>query len=266
MRKPVRIAALARAIGAFASVMGAFASGIGACASTAMILQPVTPPNAPTSARSAAPAAAPAAAHTTAPTTTANFCAIVQQRLAGTALPVRNVVHTDYQAFVKSKPRVNPLEAHQFAQFEDASRSLPMRISCKTKTADHINAVYGSGHASDDSVSCRDINRATIMGVWSALAANERQRAAFPPWRVMLDGDDIHVMGSAYLKPYRFVYLGEDGLPHVLAKGLLARWDDWLWKLAPERFRGAHYCHLLAPEFARRLMQGQIDPAGVPER
>ncbi len=198
--------------------------------------------------------------------TSDQFCVAVQQRMAGTTRPVRNVVHTDYAAFKKSKPQVNPLETEQFAQYEDETRTRPMRISCKTKTADHINAVYGPGSAAGDLVSCKEINRSTIMGQWTRMALGERQRAKWPPWRVMLDGDDIQVMGSGYLKPYRFVYLGDDGLPHVLAKGLLAEWDDWRWKLAPERFRGTHYCHLLAPEFARRLMLGEIDPATVPER
>ncbi len=42
--------------------------------------------------------------------TTPDLCAAVLRRLTGTTRPIRNVVHTDYQPFVLSKPQIDPLE------------------------------------------------------------------------------------------------------------------------------------------------------------
>lgn len=199
------------------------------------------------------------------PRTTPEFCSEVQRRLAGTSRPVRNALHSSYAAFKKSKPKIAPLEAQQYVQYEDAEGKLPMRISCKTKTADNINAIYGAGSASGAPVSCRDINRSTILGVWAAMPAEERQRAAWMPSRVMLDGDQVSFMGNLYIAPYAFLYLGRDGMPHVLARALHVDWDNWVWKWAPDRVRGTYYCHLIAPEYAHRLMRGEVRPAAQPE-
>jgi hypothetical protein len=190
--------------------------------------------------------------------TRADFCSEVQRSLTGTALPMSTRLHTDYDAFVQSKPQIQPLQAQQYVQYEDSAGAQPMRISCKTKTADHINVVYGAGSAPGGDVSCRDVNRSIINAAWSAMSAPEREHAAFAPWRIMLDGDDVGFMGNRFIAPYEFAYLGTDGLPHVLAKALRVDWENWLWKIAPDRVRGTHYCHLIAPEFARRVMRGEV--------
>lgn len=202
------------------------------------------------------PAAGDAAFSSTGP----QFCAEVQRRVAGTQQPLRNVVHDSFDSFVKSKPSVQPLEPQQYVEFADAARTQPMRISCKLKTADHINEVYGNGAAArEESVNaCRDINRATVLAVFRSLDPVERTRLAVPPRRFMLDGDQNRIMGSGWIEPYPFVYAGANGTVHVHAKALLVFWNDWRWKLAPDRFRGTHYCHLLAPEYARALMTGAV--------
>jgi len=197
--------------------------------------------------------------------TTPDFCSEVQRQLAGaTQVAVTTRLHTDFQAFVKSKAKIQPLEVEQFVQYEDAAATQPMRISCKTKSPDHINAVYGAGSATGDG-SCRDVNRNIIMSVWATLSAQQRAGARLPPWRILLDGDDVTVRGSRYVAPYPFVYLGDDQQTHVLSIALRVNWDDWLWKWAPDRVRGAHYCHLLAPEYALRLIRGEVR-ATAPQR
>jgi hypothetical protein len=188
------------------------------------------------------------------------FCAEVQRRVAGTQQPLRNVVHDTFESFVQSKPSVQPLEPQQFVEYADADRTQPRRISCKLKTADHINAVYGSGAAATDESenACREINRATVLAVFRGLDAGARARVAVPPHRFMLDGDENRIMGSGWVEPYPFVYAGAEGTVHLHAKSLLVFWGDWRWKLAPDRFRGTHYCHLIAPEYARALMTGEL--------
>lgn len=216
-------------------------------------------------AAGAAVAQQPVAADSAFGRTGPQFCAEVQRRVAGTQQPLRNVVHESFESFVKSKPSVQPLEPQQFVEFADPAHTQPRRISCKLKTADHINAVYGDGAAAADENenACREINRATVLAVFRDLDPGARARLAVPPHRFMLDGDENRIMGSGWIEPYPFVYAGADGAVHLHAKALLVFWNDWRWKLAPDRFRGTHYCHLIAPEYARALMTGELSAPAV---
>jgi hypothetical protein len=198
----------------------------------------------------------------TAPTAAAadpNFCAEAQRQTTGAALPVRNVVHPDYASFVESKPGITPLETQQFSEPPAATGSVSPRVSCKMKTADHIRSVHGANatRVDDDRNACRELNRDTILSVWARLPAGQRVRVAVPPNRFMLHADENRITGSSWTAPYNHVW-GEGDRVHVRAKALLVLWDDWRWKLAPDRFRGTHYCHLITPEYARALMLGQL--------
>jgi hypothetical protein len=184
-------------------------------------------------------------------------CAEAQRRLAGTALPVSNVVETAFEAFKKSKPSVEPLRTHQYLEADPAGR--PLQLSCKTKSADHLRSAHGAAAAGADRA-CRELHRDMVNEVWRALPAAERARAAHPPWRVMLDADTVSHMGSSWLKSRAEARVGADGRLHLRAAGLLAEWEDWRWKFMPESFRGNHYCHLVAPERIRRLMLGEETP------
>jgi hypothetical protein len=184
------------------------------------------------------------------------LCAEVQRYLAGTAKVARNIVHTDYESFVKSKPSASPFETQQYVMYESGMQR-PLRVSCKTKTADHLKEVYGAGTADGVRRSCRDVNRGLVLAAFAAMTPAERGRVKFRPSRVMLDGDD-RVVGPGFVRPYAFAYEGTDAMPHLRARELYVTWSDWRWKIAPERFRGTHYCHLVAPEYARRIMLGEI--------
>jgi hypothetical protein len=189
-----------------------------------------------------------------------DFCTAVQLALAGTTLMPKNTIHTDWIAFRESKPGIQPLESQQYVEYEDAARTRPKRISCKTKTWDHLIEFYGDGSArTGGAANCRDMNRDTVLSVWRALAPEERARAKHPPQALMLDGDDNRKTGSAWVEPYEFVYRATDGRIHMLSKALYVPWNEWPWKLAPAAFRGTYYCHLIAPEYARRVMLGEVE-------
>lgn len=193
--------------------------------------------------------------------TTPDLCAAVLRRLTGTTRPIRNVVHTDYQPFVLSKPQIDPLETQQYLQFEDEAKTLPTMLMCKGKSADHIVAAHGPDAARLDlETSCRDVNRDIVLGVWRSLAQAERAALREPPQRIMLDGDEVKLTGSRWITPFQFAYTGADGRPHLVARRLRADWDDWRWKLAPTSWRGTYYCQLASPEYVRRLMLGQATP------
>lgn len=188
--------------------------------------------------------------------TTDTYCRDVQQLLAGTALVAKNTVQPDFDAFVKSKPQVAPLETQQFVERADGGRGAPVLVACKTKSADHLNAVYGAATARGDDSTCRELNRHTVQGIWAQLSSAERAAAKWAPHQIMLDADDVGFMGKEFIQPFEFHYTGSDGRPHLRAKAQVALWNDWRWKVMPERFRGTHYCRLIAPEYARALIQG----------
>lgn len=190
--------------------------------------------------------------------TSDSFCVGVQQALAGTNLPMRNDVHDTFESFKKSKVSIQPLTIHQFVLFDDSARTQPLRISCKTKTADQLNETYGANSATGGGAQCRDIHRAIVKSTWNGLTPEERARSADAPNRILLDADRNTYMGSRWVSDYDYVYRDAEGRLHLFAKTLHVAWDDWRFAWAPDRVRGVQYCHLIAPEHLRRIMLGEV--------
>lgn len=195
------------------------------------------------------------------PVTGPEFCTSVAQVFATTALKPRNTVFTDYEAYRQSKLEARPLTSYQYTYPEPGTHGSPMRVSCKVKTPDHLNAVYGPGTASDRGITCRDINQQTFRQVYASLTTEESARLAIPESRVQFEPDDSTFMGFIYVSAYDFAWFGPEGNLHILAKSLRVDWDNFWLSWAPERLRGAYYCHLVAPEYARRLVLGETRPA-----
>jgi hypothetical protein len=194
-----------------------------------------------------------------APVTTDDFCSRVQQILAGTPmLPDSNTVYTDYPAFRASKTSVRPLTNHQYVMPEPGTANSPMRVSCKVKTPDHLNAAYGPGTATDQGLGCLDINRDTARRVYAGLSAAEKLRIRIPEALLIFDPDESTFMGSSWVGEYPFAWTGTDGRLHLQAKLLRVDWDNVWLSWAPDRLRGAIYCHLVAPEYLHRLVLGEV--------
>lgn len=188
------------------------------------------------------------------------FCADAQQLIAGTPLRPENVVHTDYDAFVLSKPEVRPLRTEQYVWYEDEARTQPRMISCKMKTADHIATEYGAGEVRGEGL-CADINRRTLERVLESMSAAERRRLAFDGGRnVVFDAEERTTEGPVWLAPYAFAYIGEDGALHLKAKAMRNDWLDPRYAQAPARFKGTRYCHLVAPQYLARLLRAEVAP------
>jgi hypothetical protein len=194
------------------------------------------------------------------------FCAAAQRQIGAVTIPVRNVVHRDHESFVLSKPGVAPLETQQFSEPASTPGGVLGQISCKMKTADHIRAVHGAAAAGaqDNRNACRELNRQSIRAAWEGLSTTQRAGVAVRPSRFLLHADDVRMTGSSWTQPYQHVWATADGEVHVRAKSLLALWEDWRWKLAPESFRGTHYCHLITPAYARALMLGELQAPAPP--
>jgi hypothetical protein len=192
-----------------------------------------------------------------APASDERFCARAQALVAGTTRPTRVTVHEDYESFKESKAAIRPLEIHQYVLREEGTGRGAMRISCKLKSADQILEVYGAGAARPPDRSCADVNRATADAVYGSLGREEGARIAIPRERLHFDEDDNRLMGSRWVESYPFVYRSDRGL-HLAARSLHIDWTDVRFAWAPDRLRGVHYCHLIAPEYLRRLILGEV--------
>jgi hypothetical protein len=193
-----------------------------------------------------------------------DFCAAAQRLVTGTTVPVANVVHDEFEAFVLSKPQVRPLESQQYHWYADAGRTQLMMISCKLKTADHISTEYGA-HAAGPQRSCVDVNRATVAAVGAALQA-AGEPLAFSPDAIRLPADAMTRNGPQWLEPHTMILTHVDGTLEILARSFRADWTDPAHARVPERFRGTHYCHLVAPEYLRAVLTGAAAPQGEPWR
>lgn len=187
------------------------------------------------------------------PVTDKDFCERVQRDLTGTKLPLVNIVYPDYEAFKESKTKIDPVEIGQYVITDGMSAT---RVSCKTKTSDHLQDRYGQDAAVADK-SCADINRMTIDAVYGALTDEEKSKLKIQREDIVLEPDETVFMGSEWVKDYDFVYRGPEAKMHVMGKSLYVTWTNIAFRWAPERFRGVRYCHLIAPEYAKRLALGE---------
>lgn len=184
------------------------------------------------------------------------YCAEVQHLIAGTSLPVVNVVHPDYTAFVKSKPKIRPLETEQYTTLDDAGR--PKIISCKMKTVDHLKAEYGEAAAGEDA-SCAAWNRRTWEAVLTGFTDKERRGLRFDEGRdVVFDLDVVTNQGQIWVLPFPIARVDPDGALHLLSKSMKNDWTDPRYADAPVLVRGTRYCHLVAPDYLRGLLLGEI--------
>lgn len=185
---------------------------------------------------------------------TETFCTSIQTSIMGNKVPAENVVHPDYEAFVLSKASVDPLRNEQFTTLGEDG--LPRMVSCKMKTPDHIQEVYGEDKANNEARTCAAINRENIAAVIASLTPEEAERRALTDAQIVFE-EDISVMtGQSWTKPFDFVTRGENGALHIQSKRMQIDWTNILFKMVPDRFRGALYCHLIAPEYAKALILG----------
>jgi hypothetical protein len=190
-------------------------------------------------------------------TTTPDFCARAQRLAAASDLVPENTVYASYDEFVDAKPSLEPLVTRQYVLYEDDARTHPLRVSCKMKTPDQLVEAYGESAAHDAPASCASLNRAILGSVEHELPADDTARLRISPQAIVLDPDETTYLGSSWLAPYDFAYVDGDGALHLRAKSLHMDWDALWWSWRPQRVRGSFFCHLVAPEYLRRLILGE---------
>jgi len=184
--------------------------------------------------------------------TTDSFCVEAQAAIVNSKVPARNEIHTDAAAFTKSKPVARPLVTTQYIWPENAEPNAgPMMVSCKMKTADHLVSEYGPDAAGAD-IGCSGVNALTLQRVLDSMTPAERRR-------VLFGGG----MGPIWLEPYAMVRVDGSGYLRLQAKAMRNDWLDPRYLAAPPQFRGTRYCHLVAPEYLRRVLLGEVKPVSA---
>lgn len=193
------------------------------------------------------------------------FCAWVQQQVAGTPLAANVVTHTGYEAFVQSKATSSPFTVQQYwSNPVEGPTGLARVVSCKMATAERINHAFPDGVAEGTPAaagdeSCDKVNREVLAITLNAIP---RDALVVPADSLRVDEEEMTYIGPMWLRPWPFQPLSRDdaGLLHIHSRALYVPFAWWI--PMPDRFKGAHYCHLIAPDFLEAVLRGAV-PAGV---
>jgi hypothetical protein len=192
------------------------------------------------------------------------FCSEAQQVIAKTTLRAKNIVIADFDVFAQSKATVRPLSTRQYNTYADEQKTQLMQVSCKLKTADHLQTEYGAGAAGPEGL-CADVNQRTLASVLQGFTAGQRRGLRFDGGSaVVFDAEQVTTNGREWLAPYPIAWQGHDGALHIMAKAQRNDWLDPRWLDAPPQFRGTRYCHLIAPDYLRNILLGEATVGTVP--
>ena len=191
---------------------------------------------------------------------TDQYCLAAQRIVTRTEVPVKLVLHADFDAFVKSKALIDGPTIQQFNWHD--GQGAPLGVSCKLKSADHLNAAMGAGSAGPDGL-CQDMNRAVYGLVAAELARPRYREVIFDPAETVANEQEPGMTGPDWLKPYTMTSVDDAGALHIATRGFVVNFTDLRFANMPERFRGVHYCHFIAPEHLRALLAGTAQPGAV---
>jgi len=196
------------------------------------------------------------------------YCVTAQRLVTRTTQPVEIRVQESFDGFVKSKAIIPDGEGAlpEIQQYhwtgEDGSI---VGISCKLKSADHLNLVYGEGTAGPDGA-CQDMNRYVFDSfgippeqvVYSAVIFDPTEKPQTEGQPPAKGGP-----GPQWLQSYVATDVDADGALIIRTKGFRVDFTDPRFAGAPARFRGVHYCHFIAPDHLRELVTGTAKPGVV---
>jgi hypothetical protein len=189
------------------------------------------------------------------------FCLEAQRVVVGTDHPFLIQLHEDTEAFVRSKAEIDPPRVHQYIWYEDAAGTRPAMISCKLKSADHLNLVFGEGTAGP-SGSCQDMNQVTVERVLATRGGNA-PAIVLDRAETVSNSEQPGMTGPEWLLPYALTSRDGSGALVIHAKGFGVEFLDPRFLDAPPPFRGVQYCHFIAPSYLARLLDGQASPGQV---
>lgn len=185
-----------------------------------------------------------------------DYCAVAQKELASSRVPVRNVLMNDYQAFASATPSVRPLESLQYISYADDKRTRARMISCKVASAERIRAEYGAT-AAGEATSCARLNRRTLDAVMLSLTDRQKKKMPFRGTvPVMLEADEQASSEAQWLEAFTMVQTDAGGTLRIRAKSFGA--GSSLKVRSGGRTDGRMYCHLIAPDYLKRILTGEV--------
>lgn len=187
------------------------------------------------------------------------YCLEAQRIVTRTDVPMQLVVHSDFDAFVKSKAVIEGPTIHQYNWL--APDSSLQGISCKMKSADHLNRVYGDGAAGPDGY-CHDMNREVYRLLLQSAAVAPAPAPVFDLSESLDTPEQAGMIGPVWLLPFTLTYVDGADVLHIATKGFTIDFDDPRYQKFPDSWRGTHYCHLIAPDYLQALLNGTAE-AGV---
>ena len=190
-----------------------------------------------------------------------DYCAAAQKDIANSRVPARNVIMTDYAAFSRATPSVQPLETLQFVGYTDDKKSRARMISCKLHSAEQIRAAYGAT-AAGESTTCARLNRRTLDAVLMTLTDRQKKKMPFNgALPVALDPDEQASSESQWLEGFTMVQTDAGGTLRIRAKSLRAG-NSPLRRTSTGNAAavgdGRQYCHLIAPDYLKRILVGDV--------
>ena len=187
-----------------------------------------------------------------------DYCAVAQKEVAGSRVPARNVLISDYQAFTRASPAVKPLETMQYVGYADPQRTRPRMISCKLHSAERIRAEYGATAAGEPS-SCARLNRRTLDAVMLTLTDRQKKKMPFKgPVPVMLEPDLQATSESDWLEAFTMVETDAGGTLRIRAKSLGKPAGNVRVGSRSASNGDRQYCHLIAPDYLKRILVGEV--------
>jgi hypothetical protein len=186
----------------------------------------------------------------------ATYCLDAQRIVTRTDVPMQLEVHEDFDAFVKSKASIDGPTIHQYNWY--AEDGTIRGVSCKMKSADHLNLEFGAGSAGPDGL-CHDMNRWVYAQLQEQIPNSSLESVVFDPSESLDTREQANMVGPVWLLPFTVTYMDDADRLHVATKGFVINFNDPRYQKFPPSWRGTHYCHLIAPDYFSALMMGNTD-------
>jgi hypothetical protein len=187
------------------------------------------------------------------------YCMAAQQILASTTLTGSNTIFTDMPEYRHSKPSADP---HRIYQVVTYAGNLPVVVSCKTKTAAHLRAVYGP-EAAGTQYFCPELGRRVQRQAVAELTAAGDAEAAARAAAFVVDDNEPYMTGRDYLADFELSNRAADGNVHLNSFGLFQNYDSWITRFLPWQVQGQSYCHVATVDYVKALARGTIEPGTV---
>ena len=182
------------------------------------------------------------------------FCAMVQRVLANTDMTPNVTVFDNMPDYRSSKPSIEPLNAYQLVTY---SGDMPIIVSCKVKTSDHLQTEFGEDAAGKQRF-CPEFTQMLLDQAVAELQESNPDAAAVAAGFIV-ENTEPYATGSSYLGEYNPLYRDAEGKVHIVTPGLQTDWGNWMFWLLPNRLRGQTYCHLPTTQLLQAVATGEMD-------